>query len=169
MFLNPRSRFLLTKFSRPAAHFCSPITMPYEEFTFALIKPDGFHKMGGILDAIHKEGFNIRKLRMTQFSNATSKVFYEEHIGKHFFEILREFVTSGPCIGLKLGRHNAIQHWRDTMGPTDSEVARVEAPESIRARFGTDGRLNAVHGSDSLAASIREKGFFFGLNSLMKR
>lgn len=34
-------------------------------------------------------------------------------------------------------------------GPTSTEVARMKAPSSIRAQFGTDCTRNACHGSDS--------------------
>ena len=34
-------------------------------------------------------------------------------------------------------------------GPTSSEVARIKAPNSIRAQFGEDTTSNACHGSDS--------------------
>ena len=46
-------------------------------------------------------------------------------------------------------------------GPTNSNVAREKAPESIRARFGTDGSMNAVHGSANPADARREINFFF--------
>ena len=34
-------------------------------------------------------------------------------------------------------------------GPTSSEVAKMKAPHSLRAQFGTDCTRNACHGSDS--------------------
>ena len=49
----------------------------------------------------------------------------------------------------------AITNWRKTLGPTDPEVATSEAPNSIRAHFGTDKTYNAAHGSDSPEAAQR--------------
>jgi len=49
----------------------------------------------------------------------------------------------------------AITNWRKTLGPTDPEVAASEAPNSIRAHFGTDKTYNAAHGSDSPEAAQR--------------
>ena len=46
------------------------------------------------------------------------------------------------------------------MGPTSPIVARSDAPESIRAKFGNEGTQNAVHGSDSAASATRELNFF---------
>lgn len=47
------------------------------------------------------------------------------------------------------------------MGPTNSLKAVEEAPNSIRARFGTDGTQNATHGSDSMGSAARELNFWF--------
>lgn len=35
------------------------------------------------------------------------------------------------------------------IGPTKCQVARVEAPNSLRALYGTEGVRNACHGSDA--------------------
>lgn len=56
----------------------------------------------------------------------------------------------------------AIGGWRKFIGPTNTQKAKDEAPESIRALFGTDGTKNAVHGSDSTESAARESDFFFG-------
>lgn len=55
----------------------------------------------------------------------------------------------------------AIASWRALIGPTDSNKARVEAPQSLRAQFGTDGSQNACHGSDAPETAAAELGFFF--------
>ena len=69
--------------------------------------------------------------------------------------------NSGPVYALVLAKHNVIQDWRALMGPTNSNVAREQAPESLRAMFGTDGTQNACHGSDSPESARREIKFFF--------
>lgn len=55
--------------------------------------------------------------------------------------------------------------WRKLIGPTNSERARQEAPQTLRGRFGTDGTRNAAHGSDSPSSAAREIEFFFGEGS----
>lgn len=49
------------------------------------------------------------------------------------------------------------------MGPKNPHTARVDAPNSLRALYGSDGSRNAVHGSDSLSSAQREIDFFFSL------
>ncbi|GAB4823297.1 hypothetical protein N2152v2_010343 [Parachlorella kessleri] len=57
---------------------------------------------------------------------------------------------------------DAVSAWRQLLGPTDSGLARQQAPGTIRARFGTDKTYNACHGSDSPTNALTELGFFFG-------
>ena len=76
-------------------------------------------------------------------------------------------MTSGPVVGMELVCDNAILGWRSFIGPTNVDKAIAEAPNSIRAHFGTKGspRFNAVHGSDSPKSAERELNFFFGVSS----
>lgn len=152
--------------------FCyPPVHRPTHggESTFALIKPDGMNHLPAIFDVVHEEGFYIRNLKMTQFTAPVLKVLYSDHSHEDYYERFKEFMISGPVIGMKLGRLDALAHWRKVIGPTDSEVAREEAPKSIRALYGTDGRKNCVHGADSAESVVREVAFFFGPKTLMKR
>ena len=87
--------------------------------------------------------------------------FYAEHRGKAFFDNLVGFMSSGPVIALDLVGTGAIGAVRHMNGPTDSARARSEAPNSLRARFGKDGTVNAVHASDSPQSAARELAFYF--------
>jgi nucleoside-diphosphate kinase len=55
----------------------------------------------------------------------------------------------------------AVSAWRQALGPTDSNLARQQAPSSIRARWGTDKTYNCCHGSDSPTNALAELSFFF--------
>lgn len=70
-------------------------------------------------------------------------------------------MTSDVVVGLELVSDSAIQKWRDTLGPTNTQNAKSQAPSSLRAQFGTDGTRNAAHGSDSGPSAKRELDFFF--------
>ena len=58
-------------------------------------------------------------------------------------------MSSDFVVGMELVGEGAIKKWRQLIGPTNCQVARVEAPDSIRALYGTEGVKNAAHGSDS--------------------
>ena len=120
--------------------------------TFAMIKPCSYKNIGKIIDAVYKNGFKINRLRMSKFSRDTAGIFYGEHKGKPFFETLMGFVTSDYCVGMELVSDEAVTRWRHTIGPTNTQVAKSERPDSIRALFGTDSTKNAVHGSDSIGS-----------------
>ena len=129
--------------------------------TFAMIKPDAYRNIGKIIDAIYVNGFKINKLKMSRFSYESSQVFYGEHVGKSFFPNLQKFITSDVVVGMELVAESAIDKWRGLIGPTNTQKAKSDAPESLRALFGTDGTQNAVHGSDSPQSVKREIGYWF--------
>ncbi len=126
-----------------------------------MIKPDCYQHIGKILDQVAASGFEISKLKMSKFTKQTAGQFYAEHQGKPFFENLTNMMTSDVTVGMELVATDAVQKWRQTIGPTNSEVAKREAPASIRAKFGTDGTRNACHGADSEVSCKRESGFWF--------
>lgn len=128
--------------------------------TFSLIKPDAIGKnhTGEILDAIIRGGFRIAAMRMVRMSTQDAERFYAIHKGKPFYEKLVEFMSSGPSIALVLERENAVEAFRELIGSTDPSTA---AGGTIRKRFATSIRENAVHGSDSNENACKEWGFFF--------
>ena len=75
--------------------------------------------------------------------------FYADHVGAPYFADLSSFMQSDVSTGMELVAENAIGKFRDLLGPTNTATAKVEAPNTLRAMFGTDGRRNAAHGSDS--------------------
>ena len=68
---------------------------------------------------------------------------------------------SDDIVTLVLAKPDAISEWRELIGPTNSNRAREEAPESLRARYGHDQTRNALHGSDNYHSSEREIKFMF--------
>ncbi|KAL2634641.1 hypothetical protein R1flu_006120 [Riccia fluitans] len=133
------------------------------EKTLAMIKPDAVQSnyTSMIRQIIVSEGFHILEEKLAHLDDVAAKSFYKEHAERSFFPSLIRFMTSGPVYAMILEREGAIKKWRTLMGPTDSNKARVQAPDSIRAKFGIDGEKNSVHGSDSTEAAIREIATFF--------
>ena len=128
--------------------------------TFGIIKPDAVRagNTGAIIQRVTDNGFKIRAMKMLQMSRPVAEGFYAVHRGRPFFDELVEFMTSGPSVVMALEKDDAVQAWRDLMGPTDS----TKAPKgTIRGDFGKNVGENAVHGSDSPENAKIELSYFF--------
>lgn len=128
--------------------------------TFAIIKPDAVRAghIGNIIQRLTDTGFRVRALKMLHLTKPVAEGFYAVHRERSFFGDLVEFMISGPVVVLALEKENAVQAWRDLMGPTDS----TKAPKgTIRGDFGTSVGENAVHGSDSPENARIELSYFF--------
>ncbi|EGR31510.1 nucleoside diphosphate kinase 7, putative [Ichthyophthirius multifiliis] len=136
--------------------------------TFAMIKPDAYNHLGKIISKIEESSLLIANMKMTKFSIQDAQEFYAEHKGKPFYETLTNFMSSDFIVGFELVGENAIKIWRELLGPTNSLVAKEQAPNSIRGLFGTDGTKNACHGSDSPNSAFRELNFFFSEKSQLQ-
>lgn len=129
-------------------------------FTLAIIKPNAVRtgKTGPILSMINEAGFEISAMKMVRLTRSQAERFYAVHTGKPFFETLVDFMSSGPIVVMVLRKENAVELFRNLMGPTDPQKA---SPGTIRHSFGVSVQMNAVHGSDSVENAHREASFFF--------
>lgn len=120
------------------------------ERTLAILKPDCLRRrlVGTLVAAIEREGFAIRTMQMLTLTRPQAESFYAVHRGKHFFDDLIAFMTSGPCIAMILERDHAIAHWRQVL-------------EALRAEWSQDATQNLAHGSDAPETSAFECGFLF--------
>ena len=130
------------------------------ERTFAIIKPDAVERrlLGKILARIEEAGFTVKAMRLQHLSKRDAVGFYAVPRERPFFGELTTFMSSGPCVLLALEAPEAIQKWRDTMGPTDPAKA---APGTLRRDFGESIGRNATHGSDAPETAAFELGYFF--------
>lgn len=131
-----------------------------------MLKPDAI--AGGyteaILDRIAEEGFTVLQQDMRLLTVKMAQEFYREHRDKDFFEDVVDYLSSGPVMALLLAKTgDAISDFRKLLGPTNSETARAEAPNTLRAQFGTDGLRNAVHGSSNATNVDHETRLLFPL------
>lgn len=129
--------------------------------TFAMLKPDGVKHLAEVLAAINSSGIRVTQAKMVSLSAQHAALFYSEHRERAFFPTLVDYISSGPVVGLRLMGPDAVSRWREMIGPTDSARARESSPRSLRARFGTDGTRNALHGSDGAQAAETELDWFF--------
>ena len=130
------------------------------EQTLSIIKPDAVKKqiIGEIQTRIHQAKLDIIAMKMVKLTKEQAEGFYAEHQDKPFFANLVHFMMSGPIVVQVLQGENAVERYRQLMGPTDLSKA---AAGTLRADFANSMRENAVHGSDSLASAEREIAYFF--------
>lgn len=136
------------------------------ERTLAIVKPDAFAAghAGRILARIYEEGFRVVGMKKLALSEQQAAGFYYVHEQKPFFDDLKGFMSSGPCVAMVLEADDAIRKWRDLMGATNPADAEVG---TLRKEFGTSLGRNAVHGSDAPETAAFEVGYFFsGLDLL---
>uniref|UniRef100_A0A8B9TQ91 NME/NM23 family member 8 n=1 Tax=Anas platyrhynchos TaxID=8839 RepID=A0A8B9TQ91_ANAPL len=105
-----------------------------QEHTLALIKPDAAKK--------HKGNITLN-ITLHSTSEVTAN-------------------SASQNMVMVLTKENAVQEWRQLMGPTDPEVAKESSPESIRALFAQDILSNAVHGSSTREHALESIECIFG-------
>ena len=131
-----------------------------KERTLILVKPDGVCKdlTGEIIKRIENKGFKIVALKMIKPEQKEIERFYEPHKGKPFFLGLIEFMQTAPCVVMIAEGESVVESTRELIG---DRVPIEAARGSIRGGFGSDGRRNIIHGSDSLESARREIDCFF--------
>lgn len=130
------------------------------EKTLVIIKPDAFSKglVGKIIARYEAEGLLVSDAKVLIPSKTLLARHYEAHEGKPFFGALLDFMGSGPVMALVLSGDEAVERVRRINGATDPAKA---GQKTLRALYGTDIQLNAVHGSESPAEAEREIALWF--------
>ncbi|OQY30369.1 MAG: nucleoside-diphosphate kinase [Candidatus Cloacimonetes bacterium 4572_55] len=138
-----------------------------KERTLMMIKPDAVKRghIGGVVDMVEKNGFDIMAMKMIRFTKRTAGEFYAVHKARPFYDELVEFMSSGKTTVLVLEKENAILSLRRLLGDTDSQKA---APGTIRHKYGTDKGQNAAHGSDAPDTAAFEIGYHFSGEELVR-
>jgi nucleoside-diphosphate kinase len=131
------------------------------EQSLLVIKPDSVQRncIGEILTMVEKEGLKITGLVMRRLSPDEAEKFYAVHQGKEFFTGLVEFIASGPVVAVRVEGKDARKRVRELAGATDPQKAKMG---TIRQRFGTSVRMNAVHAANPDEDVNKELDFFFG-------
>lgn len=137
------------------------------EKTCIIIKPDGVCKKvsGDIIKRFYSEGLKLIALKMARPEREVIEQFYEVHKEKEFFKPLVDFMCSAPIIVMVWEGENAVATVRRVIGSTNSKEA---AEGTLRNMFGTDGRRNIVHASDSAENAEKEISVFFDEKNIMR-
>ena len=136
------------------------------ERTLILVKPDGVQRglIGEIIGRFERRGLKLVGMKFLQMTEELAGRHYGVHKERPFYDILVEYITSGPVVAMVWEGNDAIAAARATMGGTKPVEA---APGTIRGDFGMDIGRNLVHGSDSPENGKKEVGFFFSPEELV--
>lgn len=121
--------------------------------TCCIVKPHAFQMglLGPIISSIQKEGFEVTGLRLVLLDHSAAEEFLEIYC-----TVLPEYpamvtqLCSGSCVALEISGKDdkAAKDFREFVGPSDPDIAKKLYPNSLRARFGVNKILNAVHCTD---------------------
>ena len=75
-------------------------------------------------------GFTIALEKEIQLTDEQIAEFYGHHTDKDWFGDFTDHMKSGPVLALALAREEAVEKWRELIGPKDIQQAKEEAPES---------------------------------------
>ena len=130
------------------------------EKTLIIFKPDCVQKklVGTVLDRFERAGFTIVACKMMRLTPALLAEHYAHIADKPYYPPLVEFMLSSPVVVMALQGQDAVARVRAMLGPTDSRKAEKG---TIRGDFGTDGRVNILHASDSPDNGLAEIARFF--------
>ena len=140
--------------------------------TFTIIKPDAVAQgvIGEINARFEKRALHIIAMKMARLSVEQAEHLYIDHKGKHFYDNLVKFITSGPAVMQVLEGVEAVRTAREVMGATNPAMAD---PGTLRADFGNKNKdlmhENVIHGSDSVDSAEAEIKLFFSSGEIYPR
>ncbi len=135
--------------------------------TLVLAKPDAVQRglIGEIIGRFERKGLKVVGLRLLSVSREMAERHYAVHAGKHFYDGLVEFITSGPVAAIALEGPDAIAVVRLMVGKTMPNEAD---PGTIRGDLGVAGLRNLIHASDAPDTAEAELALWFGSDALVE-
>ncbi|XP_031501819.1 nucleoside diphosphate kinase B [Nymphaea colorata] len=130
------------------------------EQTFVMIKPDAVQRglVGEIIARFEKKGFTMRGLKLMSVDRAFAERHYNDLSAKPFFNILVEYIISGPVVAMVWEGKNVVSTGRKIIGATNPAES---APGTIRGDFAVEIGRNIIHGSDSVESARKEIAMWF--------
>ncbi|MDY6770975.1 MAG: nucleoside-diphosphate kinase [Candidatus Nanohaloarchaea archaeon] len=104
------------------------------ERTFVALKPDAVQRgiVGDVIKRFERAGMRLAAMKMVQADDEILQKHYSEHVGKDFYESLKEFMQEGPVIAMVVEGVNAVENVRKLVGET---APREAQPGTIRGDF----------------------------------
>ncbi len=134
--------------------------------TLVLAKPDAVQRglIGEIIGRFERKGLKVVGLRLLAVPREMAEEHYAVHAGKHFYDGLVEFITSGPVAAFALEGPDAIAVVRKLVGKTMPNEAE---PGTIRGDLGVSGLRNLIHASDAPETAQAELALWFGPDAVI--
>ena len=134
--------------------------------TLVLAKPDAVQRglIGEIIGRFERKGLKVVGLRLLAVPRSLAEEHYAVHAGKHFYDGLVAFITSGPVAAIALEGPDAIAVVRKMVGKTMPNEAE---PGTIRGDLGVSGLRNLIHASDASETAEAELTLWFGSDALV--
>eukprot|EP00301_Raphidiophrys_heterophryoidea_P004677 c12015_g1_i3.p1 GENE.c12015_g1_i3~~c12015_g1_i3.p1 ORF type:complete len:666 (+),score=167.83 c12015_g1_i3:168-2000(+) len=135
------------------------------EVTCAIITPSLIasnpRAVASVMREIAQIGFHVLHDSKITLTDEMAQVLLHKEGGEPFPEDFVEEITSGVSRVLALEAVGAVELWNDLIGPRDPEEARQTAPDSLRARLGSDQNHNGFYGSPTGETAARDLQLFF--------
>lgn len=138
-------------FTDPSTASTFPSTVTLDNSTCVIIKPHAVkaRTTGAIINHIITQGYEISAIKSLLFDKIQAEEFLEVYKG-----VIPEYtdhtiqLSSGLSIALEIRAQNAVETFRQTAGPWDVDMAKELRPDTIRALYGMNRILNAIHCTD---------------------
>ncbi|KAJ3024833.1 UNVERIFIED_CONTAM: Thioredoxin domain-containing protein 3, partial [Siphonaria sp. JEL0065] len=134
------------------------------ERTLAMLKPDAMFPsiVEEVLSSLYHHRFQVVNVQKIWLNREQAMELYKECASMDYYSRLVDYISCGPVLAMELSKVNAIQAWRDIVGPRDPRDAQKDAPRSLRGLYGQDRLINTFHASDGPISAERELAFIFG-------
>lgn len=154
------------EFFFPKANDRLKVQAKFSRSTICLIKPHAVKegKVGAILKTIAENGFVFTAMKMVHLDRKQSEEFFEIYKGVvgEYLQMVTQ-LQSGACLAIEIqGQDEDVQpRFRAFCGPADPHVGKILRPKTLRAQFGTDKVMNAIHCTDLKEDTLLELEYFF--------
>ena len=137
------------------------------ERTGVRLKPDCLERglLGRMLSRFEEKGLRLVAMKMLRITPALARQHYAEHVEKHFYPSLEEFITAAPVVATVFEGPEVIRVVREMLGATSGLKA---APGTIRGDYSASRQMNLVHASDSPESALREIGIYFTPHEILQ-
>jgi len=141
-------------------------TATFDNCSCCVIRPHAVKQglTGLILDDILSQGYEVAALEMFILERPMAEEFLEVYKGvlQEYADMVDQF-CSGACVAMEIRAEDAVSTFRQSAGPWDVEMAKELRPNTIRAKYGTNRVLNAIHCTDLPEDGVAECQYFFDL------